>query len=242
MSHFSEQSSNRFIAIETLLQLSPIIISTEILDEFDAIPLCDAVLAGGAKTIEINIRTDAAYEAIEIIKNRCPQIIIGAGNIKTPDMLKRAINAGAEFATSPGNTEKLLQAVAEYNFPFLPGVSGGSDMMLALEYGHNRHKFCPTTSLGGVKALKYFQGQFFDVKFCVSGGINDDNIRDYLHLPNVECVLGSWVVRAHDIYSKKWAKVTERTLFSYQNARQPQKNNSLSDSSDSDSDSDSKVA
>lgn len=217
MSFFSEQNTERFAAIEILLQLSSIIPSTEILDEFDAIPLCDALLEGGAKTIEINIRTDTAYESIDIIRNRCPQIIVGAGNIKTPDMLKRAIDAGAEFATSPGNTDTLLHAVAEFNIPFLPGVSGGSDMMRALEYGHKRQKFCPVVSMGGTKALKYFHGQFFDIKFCVSGGINDDNIREYLTLPNVDCVLGSWIVRAHDIYDKKWSKVTERTLFSYAN-------------------------
>jgi 2-dehydro-3-deoxyphosphogluconate aldolase / (4S)-4-hydroxy-2-oxoglutarate aldolase len=217
MSHFSENKGNRFKAIEVLLQISPIIPSVEILDEFDAIPLCDALLAGGAKITEVNIRTDAAYEAIHIIRNRCPQIIIGAGNIKTPDMLKRAIDSGAEFATSPGNTVKLLEAVETADFPFLPGVSVGSDMMCALEYGHNRHKFCPTVAFGGVKALKYFQGQFFDVKFCVSGGISDDNVCEFLNLPNVECALGTWIVRAHDIYSKRWTKITERTLLSYQN-------------------------
>ncbi len=217
MSFFSEQNIERFLAIDVLLQLSKIIPSTEILDEFDAIPLCDALLAGGSKTIEINIRTDAAYESINIIRNRCPQIIVGAGNIKNPDMLKRAIDSGAEFATSPGNTNTLLKAVEKLNIPFLPGVYGGSDIMRALEYGHKRQKFCPAVGFGGVKALKYFQGQFFEVKFCASGGINDDNIRDYLILSNVECVLGSWIVRAHDIYNKKWEKVTERTLYSYDN-------------------------
>ena len=225
MSFFSENNSDRLTAIHALLQISPIIPSVEILDEFDAIPLCDALLAGGAKTIEINIRTDAAYEAIDIIKNRCPQIIIGAGNIKTPDMLQRAINAGAEFGTSPGSTAKLLEAVEKNSFPFLPGVSGGSDMMLALEYGHSRQKFCPTVTMGGVKALKYFQGHFFDVKFCISGGINDDNIGEYLILSNVECALGSWIVRAHDIYNKQWNKVTERTLLSYKNVSDYVKDN-----------------
>lgn len=219
MSHFSDSNLNRFKAIENLLQISPIIPSVEILDEFDAIPLCDALLAGGAKVLEVNIRTDAAYESIHIIRNRCPQIVIGAGNIKTPDMLNRAVDSGAEFGTSPGNTVKLLEAVTTANFPFLPGVSMGSDMMCALEFGFNRHKFCPTVAFGGSKALKYFQGQFFDVKFCVSGGINDDNICEFLSLPNVECALGTWIVRAHDIYSKRWAKITERTQISYENVQ-----------------------
>lgn len=238
MSFLSENNTDRFDAITKLLQISSIIPSTEILDEFDAVPLCDALAVGGAKTVEINIRTDAAYEAIEVIRSRCPQIVIGAGNIKTPDMLKRAIDAGAEFGTSPGNTDRLLNAIEKSNFPFLPGVSGGSDMMRALEYGHNRQKFCPAVALGGVKALKYFQGQFFDVKFCVSGGINDDNVREYLVLSNVECVLGSWIVRAHDIYNKRWNKVTERTLESFQNV-----NNCKKDNKDSSCDNDSpKVA
>lgn len=210
-------TSDPFKSIESLMKLSPLIPSTEILDEFDAVPLCDALEAGGAKVITVNIRTNAAYEAIDIIKRQCPNIVIGANNIQTPDMLQAAIDAGAEFGSSPGNTDILLRAVSRRNFAFLPGVSTGSDMMRALEYGYHYHKFCPAAFSGGLKVLKYFQSQFFDVKFCVSGGINDDNINDYLSMTNVESVIGSWIVRAHDIYDKKWAKVTERTLFSYNN-------------------------
>ncbi len=219
MSIINQDNYNRFESIEALLKVSPIIPSVEILDEFDAVPLVDALEAGGARSIEVNLRTNAAFEAISIIKKRCPQIILGAGNIKTPQLLRQAIDAGAEFGTSPGNTDKLLSAVEEANFPFLPGVNGGSDMMRALEYGHSRQKFCPVASLGGVKALRYFQGPFFEVKFCISGGINDDNIREYLLLSNVECAIGSWIVRAHDIYNKKWDKVTERTKYSFDNVK-----------------------
>jgi|GEM_PF-138822 len=215
----ANQNSNakRYAALDELMKLSPLIPSTEMLDEFDAVPLCDALVAGGAKIVVVNIRTIAAYDAIEVIKKRCPQIIVGANNIQTPNMLQAAIDSGAEFGSSPGNTDILLNAVAKQDFAFLPGVSNGSDMMRALEYGYNYHKFCPAAYSGGVKALKYYQGQFFNVKFCVSGGINDDNINEYLSMTNVESVIGSWIVRAHDIYDKKWAKVTERTLYSFNN-------------------------
>jgi 2-dehydro-3-deoxyphosphogluconate aldolase/(4S)-4-hydroxy-2-oxoglutarate aldolase len=213
MSHAYQNNLN----IDNLMKLSPIIPSTEILDEYDAVPLCDALQAGGAKVIAVNIRTKAAYEALSIIKKQCPNLIVGANNIQTPDMLEAAIDAGAEFGSSPGNTDILLNAVSKKNFTFLPGVSSGSDMMRAMEYGYYFHKFCPAAYSGGINALKHFQAQFFNVKFCVSGGINDDNINDYLFMNNVECVIGAWIVRAHDIYNKKWEKITERTLFSYNN-------------------------
>lgn len=209
-------SSDRFQAIETLLNISPIIPTVEILDEFDAVPLIDALQKGGAKTIQVNIRTNTSYEAIEIIKNKCPQIIIGAGNVRTPDMLKRAIKAGAEYTSSPGNTDTLLSAVDHFGVPFLPGVNTGSDMMRALEHGHYRQKYCPVVSLDAIKALKYFNREFFDVKFCISGALTDDSIKEYLLLSNVECAMGSWIVRAHDIYNKNWDKVTERMNYSYE--------------------------
>ena len=90
--------------------------------------------------------------------------------------------------------------------------------MQALEYGHTIQKFCPAIALGGVKTLKYLHGHFNEVQFCPSGGLNDDNVGDFLSLPNVVCATGSWIVRAHDTYEKKWAKVIERTKFSMENA------------------------
>lgn len=210
-------NNDRFAVIDELLKIAPIIPSVEVLDEFDAVPLVDALQSGGTKTIQVNLRTDAAYDSIGIIKNRCPQIVVGAGNVRTPDMLKKAIDAGAEFASSPGNTDMLLAAVDHLEVPFLPGVNTGSDMMRALEHGHYKQKFCPIVSLDAIKALKYYQKEFFDVKFCISGALNDDNIKEYLLLSNVQCVMGSWIVRAHDIYNKRWAKVTERTVYSYEN-------------------------
>ena len=205
-------------AIENIVKLSKIIPSVEILDEFDAVPLMDALLEGGVKVVEVSIRTQAAYEALAIIKKRVPELIIGACNIKTPDMLERAIDAGADYGTSPGNTERLLKAVCEKDFPFIPGVSNGSDIMQALEYNHVIQKFCPAVALGGVKTLKYLHGHFHEVQFCPAGGLNDDNVGDFLALPNVVCASGAWIVRAHDTYEKKWAKVIERTKFSMENA------------------------
>lgn len=204
--------------IEHIVKLSKIIPSVEILDEFDAVPLMDALIEGGVKVVEVSIRTDAAYESLEIIKKRVPELVVGACNIKTPDMLERAIDSGADYGTSPGNTERLLKAVYKKAFPFIPGVSNGSDIMQALEYGHIIQKFCPAVALGGVKTLKYLHGHFNEVQFCPAGGLNDDNVGDFLSLPNVLCISGSWIVRAHDTYEKKWAKVIERTKFSMENA------------------------
>ncbi|MEM6603787.1 MAG: bifunctional 4-hydroxy-2-oxoglutarate aldolase/2-dehydro-3-deoxy-phosphogluconate aldolase [Pseudomonadota bacterium] len=206
-------------SIENILRVAKIIPSVELLDEFDAIPLMDALINGGVRVVEIALRTQASYDSLEIIKKRIPDLIIGAGSVKTPDMLQKAYDAGADYATSPGNTDKLLDAVSKISLPFLPGVSNGSDIMRALEYGHTSQKFCPATALGGVKTLKYLHGSFSEVTFCPAGGLNDDNMGDFLALSNVACVTGSWIVRSHDTYEKKWNKVIERTKFSLENAQ-----------------------
>ena len=203
--------------LQQFLTRSKIIPSVEILDEFDAIPLMDSLIEGGVQVVEVNLRTQAAFESINIIKKRLPSLIVGAGNIKTPDMLEKAIDAGADYGTSPGNTERLLNAVTLKHFPFLAGVASGSDIMRALECGHNVQRLCPAVALGGTKTLKYLHASFSEVLFSPAGGINDDNSLEFLLLPNVCSVGGSWIVRSHDTYERKWPKVTERTKFAFSN-------------------------
>lgn len=203
--------------IAEILNISKIIPVVELLDEFDAVPLMEALIEGGVKVVEINIRTQAAFDSIEIIKRRLPYLIVGAANIKTPDMLQKTIDCGADYGTSPGNTDRLMDAVVKQSFPFLPGVSHASDIMRALEYGHNIQRLCPVVSLGGVKTLKYLNTSFSELIFSPAGGITDENVLEFLLLPNVCSVGGSWIVRSHDTYAKKWSKVIERTKFSFDN-------------------------
>lgn len=203
------------LTIHDIITLSHIIPSVDIIDGYDSIPLMDALHEGGVKTVEIIIRNDESYKILETIKKRVPELHVGAGNIKTPDMLQRAIDIGIDYATSPGNTDRLFNAVQKNDFPFLPGVSNSSDIMRALEYGYTMQKFCPAIALGGVKTLKYLHGHFQEVMFCPAGGLNDDNVSDFLHLPNVAGVTGGWIVRAHDIYEKRWPKIVERTQFAF---------------------------
>lgn len=202
--------------IHRFVTASKIIPTVEILDEFDAIPLMDSLIEGGVQAVEVNIRTQAAFDSIEIIKKRLPALVVGAGNIKTPDMLEKAIDSGADYGTSPGNTERLLNAITLKKFPFLPGVASGSDIMRALECGHTLQRLCPVMALGGIKTLKYLHASFSEVLFSPSGGINDDNSLEFLLQANVCSIGGSWIVRSHDTYERKWGKIIERTKFSFE--------------------------
>ncbi len=201
---------NKALTLPELLKNHKIIAVLEILDEFDAVPVADALAEGGIECLEVTLRTPAALSAVEIIKNRAPGTIVGAGTVRTCEQLKQAINAGADFAVSPGVTQALLQTALDKQFPYMPGVLTPSDIMLATEYQFNLLKFFPAVSSGGVKALKSFERPFQGLKFCPTGGLNEDNMGDFLELNNVSCIGGGWIVRMHDIYSRRWGKITER--------------------------------
>ncbi len=192
-----------------VMQISPIVpvIALEHLD--DALPLAEALLEGGISIMEITLRTEAGLNAIGKISKSLPQMNVGAGTIINIDCFKRAVNEGAEFVFSPGINAELIQSSFDLDTPLIPGVATASEVMLALNNGIEHCKLFPAISAGGVEALKSFSGPFASMHFCPTGGINIENMNDFLSLDNVLCVGGSWIVPKQAIREKNFAHITE---------------------------------
>jgi 2-dehydro-3-deoxyphosphogluconate aldolase/(4S)-4-hydroxy-2-oxoglutarate aldolase len=173
----------------------------------DAVPLAEALVAGGLKVLEVTLRTEAAVEGIKQIIKYVPQAIVGTGTVCTGQQITLSEDIGCQFMISPGATDKLLQAAQRSSVPFLPGVSSVSELMRGLEYGYRDFKFFPAEAAGGVSVIKAMAGPFGDVKFCPTGGIGLHNVRDYLSLPNVLCVGGSWIGLPKLVQAKNWAEI-----------------------------------
>ena len=183
------------------LALSPVVPVLTIPDAEDAVPLARALLAGGLKVLEVTLRTPAALEAIKRIAAEVPDVVVAAGTVLTPDGLKRAAEAGARFAFSPGLADFMLK---DTPIPVVPGVATPSEVMRCLAAGHDTLKFFPAVPAGGVGALKALNGPFPEACFCPTGGIDHENAGDFLNLPNVLCVGGSWPAPAKAIEGKYW--------------------------------------
>jgi len=173
----------------------------------DAVPLAEALVAGGLKVLEVTLRTEAAIEGIKQIIKHVPGAIVGTGTVCNEQQIKLSEDIGCQFMISPGATDKLLQAAQKSSVPFLPGISSVSELMRGLEYGHRDFKFFPAEAAGGVPVLKAMAGPFSDVKFCPTGGIGLHNVLAYLALPNVLCVGGSWIAQPKLIQTKNWAEI-----------------------------------
>ena len=173
----------------------------------DAVPLAEALVAGGLKVLEVTLRTEAAIEGIKQIIKHVPGAIVGTGTVCNEQQIKLSEDIGCQFMISPGATDKLLQAAQKSSVPFLPGISSVSELMRGLEYGHRDFKFFPAEAAGGVPVLKAMAGPFSDVKFCPTGGIGLHNVLAYLALPNVLCVGGSWIAQPKLIQAKNWAEI-----------------------------------
>lgn len=197
--------------LQPLLTKSPIIPVVTLKSAEDGVKLAEALLEGGIGVIEITLRTAAGIEAIREVAKHVQGMTVGAGTITTPDQFKQAADAGAEFIVSPGLTEKLAKGVLNEKTPFLPGVSTTTEIMHAREYGLQYLKFFPASLSGGAGALKQFGGLFPDLSFCPTGGINIDNVNDYLRLKNVVCVGGSWVAPDMHINEGNWDEITHLT-------------------------------
>jgi len=177
--------------------------------EEDAIALAEALLAGGINIVEITLRTSAGIKAIRRLSES--KIIVGAGTVTTPALLEDSLNAGAEFIVTPGLTPELAKTAKSCAVPFIPGAITSSEVMLAREYGFDLLKFFPAEASGGIKTLKALRGVFSDIKFCPTGGINFNNYKEYLSLPNVFAVGGSWIASKEDINSKDWGQITQNS-------------------------------
>jgi len=192
--------------LDNLMTTGPVLPVMVIPDLAMALPLADALLAGGIKVLEITLRTDCALDAIKLIAAERPDAIVGAGTLLTPHDAEKAAKAGAKFGVSPGLTKTLAKQEA---LPLLPGVATASEVMKALEWGFERLKFFPAVPAGGVPMLKGIGGPLPQVKFCPTGGIGLNNAADFLALDNVLCVGGSWVAPDKAMKEGNWAEISK---------------------------------
>jgi 2-dehydro-3-deoxyphosphogluconate aldolase / (4S)-4-hydroxy-2-oxoglutarate aldolase len=179
--------------VETVMRLAPVIPVLVIDDIGHALPIAEALVAGGLPALEVTLRTPCALEAIKVMK-QVPGAVVGAGTVLTPHDLSAALDAGAEFIVSPGLTPILGEAALKSGAPFLPGTANASDIMAALEMGFDRLKFFPAMAAGGPAALKAISAPLAAAKFCPTGGITPQNAPEWLALDAVLCVGGSWMV------------------------------------------------
>ncbi|MBY8824039.1 bifunctional 4-hydroxy-2-oxoglutarate aldolase/2-dehydro-3-deoxy-phosphogluconate aldolase [Sphingomonas colocasiae] len=179
--------------IETIMRTSPVIAVLVIEDVAHARPIAEALVAGGLRVLEVTLRTAAALDAIREMK-RVDGAIVGAGTVLNPQNLRASIDAGAEFIVSPGLTEPLGKAAVESGIPFLPGTANAGDIMRGLDLGLTHFKFFPAMAAGGTPALKSLTSVFADCRFCPTGGITQDTAPDWLAIPQVLCVGGSWMI------------------------------------------------
>jgi len=175
----------------------------------DALPLAEALLAGGVKVLEVTLRTAAGLPAIEAIVRNLPEAVVGVGTVLNADDARRASEAGARFAVSPGYTSEVGGACKDLNLPLLPGVATSSEIMAALADGFSFLKLFPAEAAGGIPLLKAWASPFGQVSFCPTGGISQVTAPNYLALPNVRCVGGSWLTPADAMRQGDWARITQ---------------------------------
>ena len=179
--------------IETIMRTAPVIPVLVIEDVAHGKPIAEALVAGGLCVLEVTLRTEAGLDAICEMK-KVPGAIVGAGTVVDIVSLESAIAAGSEFIVSPGLTDNLGKAAVAKGIPFLPGVANAGDIMRGLDLGLTHFKFFPAEANGGLPALKSLIGPFGQCKFCPTGGIRQDTAADWLAVPEILCVGGSWLV------------------------------------------------
>ncbi|WP_447783460.1 bifunctional 4-hydroxy-2-oxoglutarate aldolase/2-dehydro-3-deoxy-phosphogluconate aldolase [Stenotrophomonas bentonitica] len=195
--------------VRAVLKLAPVIpvYTPESVDE--AVHVAQALFNGGLPVIEVTLRTAIAMEAIQAMVEAVPDAVVGAGTVLTATQMERVKAAGGRFAVAPGATERLYAAARDIDLPFLPGVATSSELMLGLEHGLDTFKFFPAVQAGGTAMLSAWNGPFGDVRFCPTGGISAQTARDFLHLPNVLCVGGSWLTTRALLQARDWAGIEE---------------------------------
>ena len=196
-----------FTALQ-VMQDAPVIPVIVLNDVAHAVPMARALVAGGIRMLEVTLRTPQALACIEAIARDVPDAVVGAGTVRSKADAQAAAQAGARFAVSPGFTPAIGQACRDAGLPLLPGVATGGEIMLAQEEGYTQLKFFPAMQAGGPAMLKAWSGPFFDVMFCPTGGVTQQNAQEFLALPNVVCVGGSWLVPGDAVASGDWARVT----------------------------------
>jgi len=195
-----------FTALQ-VMQDAPVIPVIVLNDVAHAVPMARALVAGGIRMLEVTLRTPQALACMEAIAKEVPDAVVGAGTVRSAADAKAAANAGAKFAVSPGYTSAVGQACRDQGLSLLPGVATGSEIMMAQEDGYTDLKFFPAMQAGGTAMLKAWSGPFFDVRFCPTGGVTSQNATEFLSLPNVACVGGSWLVPADALAQGDWARI-----------------------------------
>ena len=175
----------------------------------DAVPLAEALVAGGVRVLEITLRTPVALDCMAAIAKAVPQAIVGAGTIRSAADARAARDAGCVFGVSPGYTPEVGRTCREIGLPLLPGVATASEVMMAQADGLSFLKFFPATAAGGIPMLKALAGPFPDVVFCPTGGITVESAPQFLALPNVKVCGGSWLTPADAVKSGDWARITK---------------------------------
>ncbi|WP_440071649.1 bifunctional 4-hydroxy-2-oxoglutarate aldolase/2-dehydro-3-deoxy-phosphogluconate aldolase [Streptosporangium sp. OZ121] len=191
----------------SLLDIAPVVPVVVIDDPETAVPLARALVAGGLPVIEVTLRTPAALDAIARIAAEVPEAVIGAGTIRTPADVAASVAAGSKFLVSPGTTPGLVDAMEVSGVPFLPGVATASEVMALAERGVTEMKFFPAEAAGGLPYLKALGGPLPQVRFCPTGGIKLATAPDYLALPNVGCVGGTWLTPADALAIGDYARI-----------------------------------
>ncbi|PSJ81355.1 bifunctional 4-hydroxy-2-oxoglutarate aldolase/2-dehydro-3-deoxy-phosphogluconate aldolase [Neisseria iguanae] len=172
------------------------------------VDLAHALVEGGIPTLEITLRTPVGVDAIRLIAREVPNAIVGAGTVTNPEQLKAVEDAGAVFAISPGLHGALAKASQQSSIPLIPGVATPGEVQLALEHGIDTLKLFPAEVVGGKAMLKALYGPYPDIRFCPTGGITLESAPEYLALPNVLCVGGSWLTPKDAVKNQDWATIT----------------------------------
>jgi 2-dehydro-3-deoxyphosphogluconate aldolase/(4S)-4-hydroxy-2-oxoglutarate aldolase len=192
----------------SILKLQPVVPVLVVEDAKSAVPLARALVAGGLKAIEITLRTPGALDAVRAVAEEVEGAEVGAGTILNVAQWEAAVEAGSKFIVSPGTTQELLDAARQSHVPFLPGAATASEVMALREEGYTVLKFFPAEQAGGAAYLKALSSPLAGIQFCPTGSISLKNANDYLSLPNVICVGGSWVAPKDLVAAGDWAGIT----------------------------------
>jgi 2-dehydro-3-deoxyphosphogluconate aldolase/(4S)-4-hydroxy-2-oxoglutarate aldolase len=202
MSNEAKQQS-----VESALRLAPVVPVVIIEDASKAVGMARALVAGGVPAIEVTLRTPAALDAVRAIAAEVEGAFVGVGTVLSARDLENAFKAGAKFAVSPGSSPRLLDAADDHELPLLPGAATSSEAMALLERGYRFQKFFPAVPAGGPKLIGAWASPLPQIRFCPTGGISLANAPDFLSLPNVVCVGGSWLTPAKLLATSDWAAI-----------------------------------
>ncbi|MEM9316910.1 MAG: bifunctional 4-hydroxy-2-oxoglutarate aldolase/2-dehydro-3-deoxy-phosphogluconate aldolase [Pseudomonadota bacterium] len=194
-------------SIREMLRAAPVIPVLAIDELEQAVPLAQALVQGGLPILEVTLRTDCALDAISRIRECVPGAVVGVGTLLSAATLDDAKGAGSQFVVCPGATRPVIERALELEVPLLPGVATASEVMLCLEHGLENLKFFPAEAAGGSAVLKALYGPFPQVVFCPTGGISPSNMSQYLTLPNVLTVGGSWMVPKEMLATGDWSGI-----------------------------------